>query len=198
MPAAEDFPIPQSRCFCLPAEPRCAKANPFVELSFIEETEETEMQKNGYRLRYISQTPSSDSAFYLEVLEGFANRKQMRLVHTETYIGRCRKVLKSHGGIERINDLYFPDVREFKGKVPKKLKDAENINNSVSRLHAHLKFVGGHYFLFDDESSKGTTILPEGRGNSESVDKFSGKKISHNDIISFGKATVRVREVRKY
>lgn len=178
-------------------EPTCAKATPFVEISFIEETDDADFLKKEYLLRYISKAPQSDTEVYLEVLEGFANRKQMRLVHQETYIGRCQKVVNNSGAIERVNDLYFPDAREVKGKIPKTLKEAEKINTSVSRMHAHIKSVGGYYFLFDDDSTRGTSVLPEGRGSSEAVDNLSGKKISNNDIISFGKATVRVRVVKK-
>jgi len=178
-------------------EPRCLKATPFVEIGFIEETEDAAMKKNGFLLRYIAKTPAADTEVYLEILEGYANRKQMKLVHERTFIGRCQTVVNRHGGIERVNDLYFPDAREMKGKIPKSLKDAETINISVSRTHAHIKSVGGHYFLFDDNSSKGTTILPGGRGISERVDKLSGKKLANNDVITFGKATVKVRVVKK-
>ncbi len=178
-------------------EPRCLKTTPFVEISFIEQTDDAEMSKKGFLLRYIAQPPPLETEVYLEILEGYANRKQIRLIHEETYIGRCQKVVNKHGGIERINDLYFPDVREMKGKIPKKIKDFEGINNSVSRLHAHIKLVGGNYYLFDDESSKGTTILHEGRGKSETIDNVSGKKLNHNDIVSFGKASVKVRVVKK-
>jgi len=178
-------------------EPRCLKATPFVELGFIEETEDAGMKKKGFLLRYITKAPDADREVYLEILDGYANRKQMKLIHNETFIGRCQKVANRHGSIERVNDLYFPDAREMKGKIPKALKTAENINISVSREHAHIKFAGGNYYLFDDDSSRGTTILPEGRGQSEAVDKFSGKKLGNNDIISFGKARVRVRVAQK-
>lgn len=178
-------------------EPRCLRATPFVEISFIEQTDDAEMLKKHFLLRYIAQRPPAEREVYLEVLEGYANRKQMRLINDETYIGRCQKVVNKHGVIERINDLYFPDVREIKGKVLKKIRDFEHINNSVSRLHAHIKLVGGNHYLFDDESSRGTTILPEGRGKSETIDSFSGKKLNHNDIVSFGKAVVRIRVVKK-
>lgn len=178
-------------------EPRCAKVAPFLESAFIEESEDANFKRKGYFLRYIPKPPVPDAEYYLEVSEGFANRARMRLVFDETFIGRCQNVVEKGGGIVRINDLYFPDSREVKGKIPKALRDAENINNSVSRMHAHIKNIGGSYFLFDDESSRGTKILPGGRGTAEQVDKVSGKKLGHNDLISFGKAVVKVRVVKK-
>jgi len=180
-------------------EPRCLKATPLVEIGFVEETEDAQMKKKEFLLRYIAKTTAAaaDAEVFLEIQEGYANRKQMKLVHDETFIGRCQNVANRRGGVERVNDLYFPDAREVRGKIPKALKAAENINISVSRVHAHIKYAGGSYYLFDDGSSRGTTILPAGRGKSESIDRFSGKKLSNNDLISFGEARVKVRIVKK-
>lgn len=177
-------------------EPRCLKVSPFVEISFVEFIEDAKILKKGFLIRYIAEPPPDETEVYLEVLSGKANRKQMRLIYPETFIGRCQKV-SNRGVIVRVNDLYFPDARELQGKIPKDLRDAENINNSVSRRHARIKFIGGNYYLFDDKSSKGTSILPEGRGSSETVDNLTGIIIGHNDIISFGKAMIKVRIVKK-
>jgi hypothetical protein len=178
-------------------EPTCARAVPFVEISFFEQTEDAEMSKKGYLLRYVAKSPAADTKIYLEVLNGVANCKSLCLVHPITFIGRCQNVLNKQGNIDRINDLYFPDVREMEGEIPPKLQKAEKINNSVSRIHAHIKAVSGSYFLFDDDSARGTSILPGGRGASKTVDKNSGIKLENNDIISFGKAVVKVKLFKK-
>jgi hypothetical protein len=178
--------------------PRCLKATPAVSIEYIEQTDNAEFAKSGFQIGYSAKAVESPVDVYLEITEGYANRKEMRLGAGTTYIGRTQKVLNKHGGIERVNDLYFPDVREMSGRVQKSIRDLQEINSSVSRLHAHIKYAGGHHFLFDDRSSRGTTILPEGRGTSQSVDSVSGKKLAHNDIISFGKAVVRVRVVKRH
>lgn len=177
--------------------PRCLEARPFVDISIVEDIDETD-KKRGFSLRYLQAPPPANVEAFLEVLRGVANRKHTRLIHNEFYIGRCRNVVRKDGSIERINDLYFLDAREMLGKIPKVLKEAESINGSVSRLHAHIKlFRDGNYYIWDDGSAKGSTILHHGRGTAEEIDQKVGRKLENGDVVYFGKACVRFRLLRK-
>lgn len=181
--------------------PRCTEAKPDVEIKFIEEVDEN-FDKNGFQIKFLaekSNQPATDFEAYLEVLEGLTNRKQMRLVNDLTYIGRCETTRRKDGQIVRANDLYFLDARELSGTIPKELKENERINQSVSRIHAHIRFNAGdgNYYIYDDESRKGTSILRGGRGAAENVDRSAGKELKNGDMIFFGKARVKFRLVKK-
>jgi hypothetical protein len=175
--------------------PRCTvPAKPSIIFSYIQNTEDIELVKNGFVLKFLSKRAeeNSDTEMFLEVLEGVANRKRMRIIYDETFIGRCENVEKKGGGIYRKNDLYFPDAREIKGEITDELKAAEKINGSVSRLHARLRKQNNKYILYDDGSTFGTTLLRGNRGTSYEISGKVGKEIEEGDVISFGKAKVKV------
>jgi hypothetical protein len=179
--------------------PRCEAAEPVVKIVLIADSNETQTS-NHFEISYISDTlRSKDAEAYLEVLEGLANRKQLHLQYQETFIGRCEQAEARGSKIIRKNDLYFLDAREFAGRVSKELKENEMLNQSVSRIHAHIKFNerDGCYYIYDDGSSKGTTLLRGGRGVAENVDRNIGKELKNGDVICFGKTKVKFKLVKK-
>lgn len=179
--------------------PRCDAAEPVVKIVLIEASDESQASK-GFEILFTSEIQrSKDTEAYLEVLEGLANRKQLHLQHQETFIGRCEQAEARGSKIIRKNDLYFLDAREFLGKVSKELKENAMLNQSVSRIHGHIKFNerDGCYYIYDDGSSKGTTLLRGGRGIAENVDRNIGKELKNGDIICFGKTKVKFKLVKK-
>ena len=98
----------------------------------------------------------------------------------------------------RKNDLYFLDPREYSGRMSKELKASERINQSVSRMHAHISYNEKHdsYHVHDDGSSKGTTLLRGGRGVAITIDQNIGKALENGDVLCFGKARVRFKLIK--
>ena len=179
--------------------PRCEQAEPRVKIVLTEAVEESQITK-GFEIKYISKTTNlKDAEAYLEVLEGIANRKQIHLRYRETFIGRCELPSAKGSKVIRKNDLYFLDPRENSGRMSKELKASEKINQSVSRMHAHISYNEKYdsYHIYDDGSSKGTTLLRGGRGVAINIDRHIGKALENGDVLCFGKARVKFKLVKK-
>lgn len=180
-------------------KPRCE--NPEILLNIvIIEVEDTSQYPEFFEIIFISEIkkPKETDAF-IEVIEGMANCKKLRLKYENTYIGRCEIVEAKGRKVIRKNDLFFLEPREFKGKIHKELIKNETINQSVSRMHGHIRFnkSDGTYFVYDDGSRKGTTLLRGGRGIAQPVDKKIGKELKDGDEICFGKTKVKFRLIEK-
>lgn len=179
--------------------PRCEQSEPRIKIVLIDLTDEPQSSKK-FEINFISETTKSkEIEAYLEVFEGLANRKQLRLHHSETFIGRCEQAVAKGSKVIRVNDLYFLDSREYVGRMSEDLKTNEQINQSVSRKHARIIYneQDGRHYVYDDGSSKGTTLLRGGRGVAENVDRHVGKALGNGDILCFGKARVKFKLIRK-
>jgi hypothetical protein len=178
--------------------PRCEQAEPRVKVTFTTPAGPPP-PPGGFELIFDSGGPSKGTEAYLEVLEGLANRRQILLQHRETYIGRTEFPPTKRAQVIRKNDLYFLDPREQSGRVSKELKANEGVNKSVSRMHAIIIYdeKDDRYYVYDDGSSKGTTLLRGGRGVAINVDPNVGKALESGDVLCFGKAKVKFKLVRK-
>jgi hypothetical protein len=178
--------------------PRCERAEPRVKVVFDAAAGGTDPARD-FELRFDAGGRAGDAEAYLEVLEGLANRRQIHLQHHETFIGRCEFPPAGGSRVARKNDLYFLDPREQQGRVAKELKENEEINQSVSRMHARIIYSEKRdsYYVYDDGSRSGTTLLRGGRGVATSVDQHAGKALESGDVLCFGKAKVRFKLVRK-
>jgi FHA domain len=178
--------------------PRCEEAEPRVKIIFTDEKDKPQLKK-PYDITFISDLGPKDAEAYLEVLDGLANRKQIHLKHLETFIGRCEYPAARGEKMVRKNDLFFLDSRDYQGRMSKDLKANEKVNQSVSRTHAHIYYneQQDSYYIYDDGSSKGTTLLRGGRGVAVNVDRRVGKLLENGDIICFGKAKVKFKVIGK-
>ena len=88
----------------------------------------------------------------LTVIAGTAERKTYALTTARTDIGRCPEVRDSNHRLIRTNHIAF-------------LERSGEINQSVSRRHAHITFdpPTGSFRLHDDGSEHGTRIVRHGR-----------------------------------
>ena len=119
----------------------------------------------------------------LTVVKGEAERKNYALTSARIDIGRCPEVRDSHHRLIRTNHIAF-------------LERSGEINQSVSRRHAHITFdpQSGSFRLHDDGSEHGTGIVRHGR--SLSVPRGSrGVRLESADEIVLGDARLRVRFV---
>jgi hypothetical protein len=121
----------------------------------------------------------------LLIREGLANVSELRLEKARTHIGRTRDVYRNEGLFRR-NDLIFEDDTE--------------INRSVSREHAHIRFdkLTGEYRLFNDRwlargerqaQECGTWIVRDGLILEVHRDS-RGTRLEPGDEIHFGRAVV--------
>jgi hypothetical protein len=175
--------------------PRCQPAEPHVSIRFTRPANETTPPK-GFAINLVSGfAEPNETGAYLEVLEGVANCKQIRLRFHETFIGRCEHPETKSARVIRRNDLYFLDPREDKVRISRELGANERINQSVSRTHAHIAYNENQntYYVYDDGSRKGTTLLRGGRGITVNVERNVGKALENGDVVCFGKAKVRFK-----
>jgi hypothetical protein len=119
----------------------------------------------------------------LTVVTGTAERKNYGFTSARIDIGRCPEVRDSHHRLIRTNHIAF-------------LERSGEINQSVSRRHAHITFdpPSGSFRLHDDGSEHGTGIVRHGR--SLPVPRGSrGVRLESGDEIVLGDARLRVRFV---
>jgi FHA domain-containing protein len=115
------------------------------------------------------------------VLNGTAERRTYALSSMRIDIGRCTEVRDSHHRLIRTNHVAF-------------LERSGDINQSVSRRHAHISYEprSKSYRLHDDGSEHGTGIVRQGR--SLAVPRGArGVRLESADEIVLGDARVRVR-----
>jgi hypothetical protein len=127
--------------------------------------------------------PAAVPALVLTVLKGHALRKRVQLRLSRINIGRQEEVLDRDQRLVRRNHVAFTDEDE--------------INRTVSRAHAHIRFVAGSgpFRLRDDNSAYGTRIVRDGRTIDVSPGNARGVRLASGDELQFGRAIVRFEEV---
>jgi pSer/pThr/pTyr-binding forkhead associated (FHA) protein len=129
-------------------------------------------------------TPSSSTTpprVELTVLHGTAERRTYSLASTRIDIGRCADVRDSRHRLIRTNHVAF-------------LEGSGDINQSVSRRHAHISYEPGTrcFRLHDDGSEHGTGVVRHGR--TLAVPRGArGVRLESGDEIVLGDARARVR-----
>jgi FHA domain len=136
--------------------------------------------------RPASRGPEPDAPLRLEltVLHGTAERRTYTLpVSARFDLGRCAAVRDSRHRLIRTNHVAF-------------LERAGDVNQSVSRRHAHISFepLSRSFRVHDDGSEHGTGIVRNGR--TLAVPRGArGVRLESGDEIVLGDARVRVRFV---
>jgi len=115
------------------------------------------------------------------VLRGVAEQRSYSFAGRRIDLGRCVEVRDSRNRLIRTNHVVFAE-------------GAGDINQSVSRQHAHIAFEpgSGQFRLHDDGSIHGTGIVRDGR--TISVPRGShGVRLQSGDELVLGNARVRIR-----
>ena len=115
----------------------------------------------------------------LTVSRGVAERRAYAFMARRIDLGRCAEVRDSRNRLIRTNHVAFAE-------------GSGDVNQSVSRQHAHIGYASGDYRLYDDRSAHGTSILRNGR--TVAVPTGSrGVRLRSGDEIVLGEARVRIR-----
>ncbi len=125
--------------------------------------------------------PSDGGRLDLAVSRGVAERRTYSFVAKRIDLGRCAEVRNTDGRLVRTNDVAF-------------VEGSEDVNQSVSRQHAHIAHQPGsqEFRLYDDGSAHGTHIVRQGR--SLTVPRGTrGVRLKSGDEIALGQARLRVR-----
>jgi hypothetical protein len=115
------------------------------------------------------------------VLRGVTERRTYAFLSKRIDFGRCAEVRDSRNRLIRTNHVAFTE-------------GAGDVNQSVSRQHAHVAYEpgSGEFRLHDDGGGHGTGIIRDGR--TVSVPRGSrGVRLRSGDEIALGEARVRVR-----
>jgi hypothetical protein len=122
----------------------------------------------------------------LNVTEGRAGRKSYFIRKSPFYIGRLPEVTDTQGRIIRRNDLVFLD------KGDELTDDEKNINNTVSRAHAQIRFdeKTSTFRLLADRGTGVTRLLRNGRIIKVPALSSGGTKLQSGDEIYLGRARV--------
>lgn len=124
----------------------------------------------------VSQSEGAGSRSLLRVTRGRASQRRYPIGTRRINIGRTEDVVDEDGRLERRNDVVFQD-------------DADEINLTVSRSHAHLSYEPEtrSWRIADDGSGYGTRVFREGR----SIDVPRGPRgvrLQNGDHIFCGQA----------
>jgi hypothetical protein len=115
------------------------------------------------------------------VLRGVTEQRTYSFLAKRIDIGRYAEVRDSRNRLIRTNHVVFTE-------------GAGDVNQSVSRRHAHIAYEPntGHFRLHDDGSGHGTGIVREGR--TVAVPRGSrGVRLQSGDEIILGEARVRIK-----
>ena len=117
----------------------------------------------------------------MTIIQGAAEHRTYAFAARRIDLGRGGDVRDSRHGLIRTNDVVFSD-------------DADRINRSVSRRHAHIEHDprSGHFRLHDDGSVQGTKIVRKGKTLAVPF-AARGVRLQTGDEIVLGEARVRVR-----
>jgi hypothetical protein len=114
----------------------------------------------------------------LVLLTGAPPHGEFVLDQARVNIGRVAEVRDTAGKMLRRNELYFPET------------DHE-AHGSVSRTHAHIRFEGGDWRIFDDGSSIGTTLIRSGKKIDVPAHAGRGVALREGDEIYLGQVRLR-------
>jgi hypothetical protein len=112
------------------------------------------------------------------VVRGKAERDEYVLSKARTNIGRMTELTDADHRVTRRNDIVFEE-------------GADEVNGTVSRRHAHIRFEGGEYRLCDDGSEFGTRVFRDGRSIEAPGGNRRGEKLRPGDEIYLGRACLR-------
>jgi hypothetical protein len=117
----------------------------------------------------------------LTVMRGTAERKTYSFAATRIDVGRCAEVRDTRNRLVRTNQVAF-------------VEGAGEINNSVSRRHAHIAFepASGGYRLRDDGSVHGTSVVRSGSAMAVPAGT-RGVRLRTGDEVVLGEARLRIR-----
>jgi hypothetical protein len=120
-----------------------------------------------------------DTRLELTISRGVAERRTYAFMARRIDLGRCAEVRDSRNRLIRTNHVAFAE-------------GSGDVNQSVSRQHAHIGYASGDYRLYDDRSAHGTSILRNGK--TVAVPTGSrGVRLHSGDEIVLGEARVRIR-----
>jgi len=115
------------------------------------------------------------------VVRGKAEREEYLLEKPRTNIGRLPELTDADHRVTRRNDIVFEE-------------GADEVNGTVSRRHAHIRFEGGDYRLCDDGSEFGTRVFRDGRSIEAPPGNRRGEKLRAGDEIYLGRACLRFEQ----
>jgi hypothetical protein len=117
----------------------------------------------------------------LVVVKGKAQREEYVLDAARTNLGRLAELTDSEHRVMRRNHIVFEE-------------DADEVNATVSRRHAHIRREAGDYRLCDDESEFGTRVFRNGRPIEVPAGNRRGEKLRPGDEIYLGRACLRFEQ----
>lgn len=128
--------------------------------------------------------PRRDPAYAridLTVVRGTAERKTYSFAAKRVDLGRCAEVRDTRNRLIRTNHVAF-------------VEGSEEINQSVSRRHAHIAYesTSGAYRLRDDGSAHGTSVVRNGSTLAVPAGSL-GIRLRTGDEIVLGEARLRIR-----
>jgi hypothetical protein len=125
--------------------------------------------------------PPKVTAARIIVVEGVTEQTGVVIDKARFNIGRMPEVLDQRKRVVRRNDLVF-------------IEGAADINRTVSRSHAHIRFdqEAGEFRIFDDQSAYGTRIRRAGADIEVASSNTLGNRLQSGDELLFGRARVRI------
>jgi len=117
----------------------------------------------------------------LVVVRGKAEPGELTLERSRTNLGRLAELTDAEQRIVRRNDVVFEE-------------GADEVNNTVSRRHAHIRRESDGYRLCDDESEFGTRVFRNGRSIEVPAGNRRGEKLRPGDEIYLGRACLRFEQ----
>jgi hypothetical protein len=114
----------------------------------------------------------------LVVVKGKAEESEYRLGRPRINIGRMAELTDAAERVVRRNDIVFPE-------------GADEVNQSVSRAHAHIRLEDGEYRLADEGSEYGTRVFRDGHSIEVPPGNRRGEKLRPGDEIYLGRACLR-------
>jgi len=125
-----------------------------------------------------AQAPAAIAPARLVVLAGAPPRGEFTLQQMRVNIGREAEVRDAAGKMLRRNELYFPESEH-------------DAHATVSRTHAHIRFEGGDWRIFDDGSSVGTAVIRSGKKIDVPAHAGRGIALREGDEIYLGQVRLR-------
>jgi hypothetical protein len=124
---------------------------------------------------------SKPARIEMTVLSGVAVQRNYCFASRRIHLGRCAEVRDSHRRLIRANQVAFAE-------------GSDDINQSVSRQHAHIAYEpgSGEFRLHDDGSVHGTGIVRDGR--TLAVPRGArGVRLQSGDEVVLGEARLRIK-----
>ena len=147
---------------------------------FSVEVETAEAGDRAFEIRFGTAAPAALAPASLAVVKGKAQSAAYAISKPCTNIGRLAELTDAESRVVRRNDVVF-------------LEGADEVNATVSRKHAHVRFADGEYRIVDDASEFGTRVFRDGRMIDVPAGK-RGEKLRSSDEIHLGRACLRFEQ----